>query len=281
MPDFVEPLINILLPVFAIIGSAVLITGLLNYRIQLGLKRVDRLMFSMKNGLNYLRDLHQKDSKGSYPKLYKKLRQEGKELELLLDKYGHKLESSHYQEAQRLIHVASVLEPKSNFLTEMAGGVLDVVDDFFPEVGKVTSLFKRQTGGQMDIIYDFDSDHQDPNLAKVHYVQQVAPEILEIYTKIEKSNEQIVQKLETNNPSNKAELLAIHQANMRNFEDVLKGYLSIKEDPSYYYKAQERLTQARETLVRVDQILTETLRQLNENDMMNFEISLRLLQKES
>lgn len=64
---------------------------------------------------------------------------------------------------------------------------------------------------------------------------------------------------------------------MNRFEDVLTGYLKIKQSPKDYYKADERLETARLALVQFDEDLDETLRQLNESDMKDFDISLRLM----
>lgn len=260
------------------IGIPAAIFAGIYYKTRADFKRMDRLMVSMKMGLDYIRQLRQHDQRSSYPKLYKKVNQERKELEGLIGKYSNKLDAQRYQEALKLIHTASALKPQGNFLTEVAGGVLDLVDDFFPEVEKVTSMLRPKENMNDAFIYDAQTD--DSTMQNVRHIQQQAPEILEVYSKIEKNRQQIVLKLEESTLSNKAELLAIHQGNMRNYEEVLQGYLKIKEDPTQYYKSEQRLQQARLSLDRVDHSLSDTLRQINENDMMNFEISLRLLQKE-
>ncbi len=271
---------------FAIIISLLLgvtvgtVVTILHYQTKSDLKRLDRLVVSMKIELDYIRNLHQKDQNANYPKLYKKINQERKELETLLNKYRHKLEMDHYEEALKILHIVSALKPKGHFLTDVADGVLDMVNDFFPEAEKVTAMFRPKQTDNSDLFYDIDDLSGDEVLAKQRQIQQIAPEILEIYSKIQKNKEQISEKLEATTLGNKAELLAIHEGNMRNFEDVLAGYLKIKEDPNQYYNAKERLSKAEQTLHKVSESLTETLRQINENDMMNFEISLRLLQKE-
>lgn len=269
-----------------LLALMVAVTGLgiwggILYKTQSDLKRLDRLTLSLKMGLDYVRNLNQGNSDQQYPQLYKKITQNRKELETLVDKYGSKLEPQRYKEAVSIIHIASALKPKGNFLTEVADSMMDFVTDIFPDAKKVTSIFKSKTTPvNPDIIYQTDVDEtDDETLRKIRYVQQVAPEILEIYTSIEKHNQQIVEKLKASALGNKAELLAIHQSNMRNCEDVLDGYLKIKQAPSQFYKSQERLAQGEQILRKVKETLTETLRQINENDLMNFEISLRLLQK--
>lgn len=276
----IRTIADLLLPVLAVLGIAAAGAGLFYYKTQRDYKRIDRLVFSMKMGLDYIRSLREKDQQAKFPKLYKKINQERKELEELIDRHSSKMDKERYQEALQVIHVAAALQPQGNFLTEVAGGVLDFVDDLFPEAEKVTSKLRPGNRPAADAVYDVEDDIKDPTLKKTRYIQQLAPEILEVYTKIERNRNLIAEKLEAANLSNKAELLAIHEGNMRNYEDVLSGYLKIRQEPTQYYKADERLNQARLTLLRVNEILTETLKQINENDMMNFEISLRLLQKE-
>lgn len=106
-------------------------------------------------------------------------------------------------------------------------------------------------------------------------VATYAPELQTTYDNIMRDHETILEKIKK--ADNKEELLALHQASMNRFEDVLTGYLKIKQSPKDYYKADERLETARLALVQFDEDLDETLRQLNESDMKDFDISLRLM----
>ncbi|MCS4488790.1 hypothetical protein [Streptococcus sciuri] len=106
-------------------------------------------------------------------------------------------------------------------------------------------------------------------------VATYAPELKTTYDNIMRDYETILEKIKK--ADNKEELLALHQASMNRFEDVLTGYLKIKQSPKDYYKADERLETARLVLVQFDEDLDETLRQLNESDMKDFDISLRLM----
>ena len=64
---------------------------------------------------------------------------------------------------------------------------------------------------------------------------------------------------------------------MKRFRDILEGYLKIKQSPKDYYNADARLEQAQKALEQFDLDLDETLRRLNESQLQDFEISLRMM----
>lgn len=110
-------------------------------------------------------------------------------------------------------------------------------------------------------------------------IEQLAPEILASYRNIKQDDELIREKIKT--ADNRAELTALHDANMNRFEDILEGYLKIKQSPKDFYNAEERLNLAKTALEQFDVQLDKTLQELNESDLADFEISLRLMnQKE-
>ncbi|MDQ0223338.1 hypothetical protein [Streptococcus moroccensis] len=275
MMDFLYTLLALALPIAAVVGG-------IRYKTKTDLKKIELLSVNLRLGLDYVRNLKQSNELGQYPKLYKKLNQDSKELSDLIDRHGDKMSPQSYQEAVSMIHIASALQPKGNFLTDVTDGVLSLVEDIFPDAERVTAKLRpKEQYDNADYIYQAADEKASETLTRVRYIQQVAPEVLEVYTSLAKSNEQIVAKLKESELPNKNELLAIHHSNMRNFNDVLDGYIKIKEDPSQYFKAQERLDRAKQSLENGQQILTQTLRQINENDMMNFEISLRMLQNDN
>ncbi|WP_447468580.1 hypothetical protein [Streptococcus rifensis] len=272
--DFLYTLLALALPIAAVVGG-------IRYKTKTDLKKIELLSVNLRLGLDYVRNLKQTNELGQYPKLYKKLNQDSKELSDLIDRHGDKMSPQRYQEAVSMIHIASALQPKGNFLTDVTDGVLSLVEDIFPDAERVTAKFRpKEQYDNADYIYQAADEKASETLTKVRYIQQIAPEVLEVYSSLAKSNEQIVAKLKESELPNKNELLAIHHSNMRNFNDVLDGYIKIKEDPSQYFKAQERLDRAKQSLENGQKILNRTLRQINENDMMNFEISLRMLQKD-
>ncbi|RXS49507.1 hypothetical protein ER615_07370, partial [Streptococcus pyogenes] len=103
-----------------------------------------------------------------------------------------------------------------------------------------------------------------------------APELKPYYDNIQTDHQAILAKIQ--GADNQEELLALHEANMRRFEDILTGYLKIKEEPKNYYNAAARLEQAKQAIQQFDEDLDETLRRLNESDLKDFDISLRIMQ---
>lgn len=109
----------------------------------------------------------------------------------------------------------------------------------------------------------------------------IPEEIRETYLNIQKDHQEIVRKIENSTGGNQQELMAVHQSQMKNFQEILNGYLKIYQDPKDYYQAQQRLKKAQVAMEQFDLLLDETLKQLNETDMRDFEISLRILSPEN
>ncbi|MHB9781770.1 hypothetical protein ACXM1Q_003355 [Streptococcus sp. 10F2] len=109
----------------------------------------------------------------------------------------------------------------------------------------------------------------------------IPEEIRKTYLNIQKDHQEIVRKIENSTGGNQQELMAVHQAQMSNFQDILNGYLKIYQNPKDYYQAKQRLKKAQVAMEQFDLLLDETLKQLNETDMRDFEISLRILSPEN
>ncbi|MGQ7462818.1 hypothetical protein ACTGZQ_09930 [Streptococcus suis] len=130
----------------------------------------------------------------------------------------------------------------------------------------------------VDQMEDTVVDYRDETWDEQKYISELAPEILETYCNIQRDNQVILEKLE-NATDKREELTAIHEANMNRFRDILQGYLKIKESPKDFFNAEERLAQARLALETFDRDLDDTIKQFNEADMQDFEISLRMMKK--
>ena len=111
-------------------------------------------------------------------------------------------------------------------------------------------------------------------------LEKLAPELVSTVRNIQIDHEAILQKIPQSESNNKEELTAIHQSQMEHYEDILEGYLKIKASPKDFYNAEERLAKAKAAIEQFDLDLDETLRQLNEADLRDFDISLRILDKE-
>ena len=111
-------------------------------------------------------------------------------------------------------------------------------------------------------------------------LEELAPELVATVRNIQIDHEAILQKISQSESNNKEELTAIHQSQMEHYEDILEGYLKIKASPKDFYNAEERLAKAKAAIKQFDLDLDEALRQLNEVDLRDFDISLRILDKE-
>ena len=114
-----------------------------------------------------------------------------------------------------------------------------------------------------------------PTSSEEERVLQIAPEIIQPYRNIQKDHQLILQKIKE--AQNQSELEVLHGINMKRFRDILEGYLKIKQAPKDYYNADARLEQAQKALEQFDLDLDETLRRLNESQLQDFEISLRMM----
>ncbi|MBO3643340.1 hypothetical protein [Streptococcus suis] len=110
-------------------------------------------------------------------------------------------------------------------------------------------------------------------------ILRIAPEIANTYQNVQNDHIEILQQLK--NLENAEELKGIHEINMKHYKDILDGYLKIKENPQNFYSAEERLAQSKLALEKFDADLDETLRKLNERQLNEFEISLRMMSKET
>ena len=111
-------------------------------------------------------------------------------------------------------------------------------------------------------------------------LEELAPELVATVRNIQIDHEAILQKISQSESNNKEELTAIHQSQMEHYEDILEGYLKIKASPKDFYNAEERLAKAKAAIEQFDLDRDEALRQLNEADLRDFDISLRILDKE-
>ena len=110
--------------------------------------------------------------------------------------------------------------------------------------------------------------------------EEVAPELAQILANITRDHQEIINKIEASDFGNKEELAAIYNLKMEKFQTVLEGYLKIKANPKNYNRSGERLEQARVAIEQFDLELDQVLRELNETDMRDFDISLRILGKD-
>ncbi|EKS18211.1 hypothetical protein HMPREF9318_01710 [Streptococcus urinalis FB127-CNA-2] len=147
-----------------------------------------------------------------------------------------------------------------------------------PTYNRIT---KKATDFQSEIINQLELLGADalnnPLTEQEELVFSIAPELIESFQNIQQDHKTILTKIDESDLPNKAELKALHQSEMNHFSDILKGYLEIKQSPKDYYQASERLNAAKNAITQFDVNLDETLRELNERGLKDFEISLRMM----
>ncbi|HFI0634838.1 TPA: hypothetical protein ACGO2G_001318 [Streptococcus suis] len=216
------------------------------------IKRIENLNLSIQSGFNKHQQLLAETGEDSAVlQLRSRILGELFELDQLYQKNGKYLDAYQSKEVVDTLQLKYQLkmpEPASSFTTtvdQMEDTVVDYPDETWDEQKRISEL---------------------------------APEILETYCNIQRDNQVILEKLE-NATDKREELTAIHEANMNRFRDILQGYLKIKESPKDFFNAEERLAQAKLALETFDRDLDDTIKQFNEADMQDFEVSLRMMKK--
>ncbi|HFI0398903.1 TPA: type I restriction endonuclease subunit R [Streptococcus suis] len=102
-----------------------------------------------------------------------------------------------------------------------------------------------------------------------------APELLEEINLINDYQTGLLEKLERQD--NAQELEAVYQIEQDRLIDILKGYLDIKRKPSHYAEAEQKLTAAFGQLIGFRKHLHNLLQKVNEEDLKDFQVSMRLL----
>lgn len=102
-----------------------------------------------------------------------------------------------------------------------------------------------------------------------------APELLEEVKAIEEYQTGLLEKLERQD--NALELEAVYQVEQARLTDILKGYLDIKRKPDHYAQAELKLADAHGQLIGFRKHLHRLLQKVNEEDLKDFQVSLRLL----
>lgn len=107
--------------------------------------------------------------------------------------------------------------------------------------------------------------------------EELAPELKHTLENIAIDHQAILDKIQQADNSNKEELLAVHQLEMERFEKILEGYLKIKAEPKNIKNAEERLAQAKAAIEQFDLDLDYVLQTLNEAEMRDLDINIRMM----
>ena len=185
-----------------------------------------------------------------------------------LDNYLKEKSYANYQQlADQLLPQLSYIQGRANTLKKY------ISPEIYQRIQRKVQNVTTDIHEQLHNLHAQTSESLKPNL------EELAPELLETIHNIQIDHEAILKKISQSESNNKEELTAIHQSQMEHYEDILEGYLKIKTSPKDFYNAEERLSSAKAAIEQFDLDLDETLRQLNEADLRDFDISLRILSK--
>lgn len=174
--------------------------------------------------------------------------------------------------------VANQLLPKLDFIKEESYQLQGhIPSEVYKRINHKADQVRVDTVLQLEQV-EIDS-HMSQQFVIDKIITEQVPEIQEIYQNVLRDNKTILEKIEA--ADNKAELTALQESSMDHFYDILNGYLKIKSSPKDYYKAEERLASALQALKQFDLDLDETLRKLNESELKDFDVSLRMMQDKS
>ncbi|MEW4353326.1 hypothetical protein AB1I63_00255 [Streptococcus pneumoniae] len=185
------------------------------------------------------------------------------------DRKIHRLDQYKKEDSERYIALAgevegqlAIIEDKTQRLqTEIEPAVVKRIFDKIDEVREEISLSRAE----------LEETHKTPSF------KDLPEDVQQIIRNIKIDHKAITEKIEQSESGNKEELMAVHHMQMERFEDILEGYQKMLEAPKNYYHAKERLEAAVSAMKQFDLDLDETLKQLNEADMRDFDISLRII----
>lgn len=170
--------------------------------------------------------------------------------------------------------VARQLLPKLDHIMSESSELKDNMDlKIYRRVTKKATDVKTDVSLQLERLHI--ATDMEPASEEETRILKRAPELTALYHNIQRDHRAILAKIKK--ADNKEELTALHETNMKRFEDIVTGYLKIKEAPKNYYKAEKRLAEAKQALEQFDLELDETLRQLNESGLKDFDVSLRMM----
>ena len=136
-------------------------------------------------------------------------------------------------------------------------------------------------GEKYKTIYEkeLESKERAEQKKKEYYLSlsQFALELSEVIKHSEVVSNMMREKLISSTISNKQELLAQQEINDGHFVTVVNTYLEMKRHPELYENIGQRLSEGKRAIKKYDTANTEALRKLNEDNLLEFEIALRLI----
>lgn len=147
-------------------------------------------------------------------------------------------------------------------------------DGIYQRIDKKVRTVRAQIQVNLESLESVSVDKPDPQTP-----EQLAPELRQTLENIAIDHQAILDKIQQSDSGNKEELTTVHQLEMERFEKILQGYLKIKAEPKNIKNAEERLAQAKAAIEQFDLELDQVLQTLNEAEMRDLDINIRMMSK--
>lgn len=153
-------------------------------------------------------------------------------------------------------------------------------DDVYQRIDKKVREVRATIQVQLEQLEQASTNNRSTSYNQ-YEIERLAPELSETLKNITIDHQAILNKIMASNSGNKEELTAVHQLDMERFEKILQGYLKIKSEPKNIKNADERLAQAKAAIEQFDLDLDYVLQTLNEAEMRDLDLNIRMMSKKS
>lgn len=106
-------------------------------------------------------------------------------------------------------------------------------------------------------------------------IKTEAPDLLDICQHLKSYQTRLLEA--SFDMENSEEFVARCSSEFTKADDLLQGYLAIVKNPDHYHNAQQRLADAHLKLEAIDKHLLVLVRHINEDDLHDFEVSMRMV----
>ena len=227
------------------------------------------VMFGSNNKKGTTRYTDDRDSQ----RLADSLIEQAKELKLYTDRLEFFEGNKDYDNYDKLVQeLYPKLDDFEDLLQELKGRI---PDDVFQNLVNRTIYIRAETDRRRATMMEIKEEKETKELEE-KYLAELQPSM----NQIKEASETLLQKIDAADLQNKDELKALHETHLNRYQDIVEGYVMMKKNPDDYHDVEDRLSRAQAALEKMVEDLNKMIIQINEGDLRDFDISLRLMEKE-